>query len=100
MVGHCELIFGSMYCGKTEELLRRLKRAKISGQQVLLFKPFIDNRYGENVITTHSVNSTHLKIEEFLKIIRQEFSHLLGGEMNYRLNSFMYQSNTLYYIQY
>ena len=67
MVGHCELIFGSMYCGKSEELLRRLKRAKIGGQQILLFKPAIDNRYGDKIVATHSANSTQMKIEELLK---------------------------------
>lgn len=67
MVGHCELIFGSMYCGKSEELLRRLKRAEIGGQKVLLFKPSIDNRYGKNIVATHDANSTQQKIEKILE---------------------------------
>jgi thymidine kinase len=48
-----EVIVGSMFSGKTEELIRRLKRASISRQAIQVFKPTIDNRYSENNIASH-----------------------------------------------
>ena len=52
--GWIEIICGSMYSGKTEELIRRLRRAQIARQKVLIIKPFIDNRYDENHLVSHS----------------------------------------------
>jgi thymidine kinase len=52
--GWIEVIAGCMFSGKTEELIRRLRRAKIAKQRVLVFKPFIDNRYSEGSIVSHS----------------------------------------------
>lgn len=46
-----------MFSGKTEELIRRLKRAKIAGQSVEIFKPKIDTRYGEERVVSHDSNS-------------------------------------------
>lgn len=51
--GWVEVICGSMFSGKTEELLRRVRRAAIARQQVQLFKPAIDNRYGVNTVASH-----------------------------------------------
>jgi thymidine kinase len=53
-VGSVEVICGSMFCGKTEELIRRLRRARIAKQQVQVFKPIIDNRYNHSKVTSHS----------------------------------------------
>ncbi len=53
-VGSLEVICGSMFCGKTEELIRRLRRARIAKQQVQVFKPVIDNRYDHMKVTSHS----------------------------------------------
>ena len=53
-VGSVEVICGSMFCGKTEELIRRLRRARIAKQQVQVFKPMIDNRYNHTKVTSHS----------------------------------------------
>ena len=53
-VGSVEVICGSMFCGKTEELIRRLRRARIAKQEVQVFKPAIDNRYNHKKITSHS----------------------------------------------
>lgn len=53
-VGSVEVICGSMFCGKTEELIRRLRRARIARQQVQVFKPVIDNRYDHAKVTSHS----------------------------------------------
>jgi thymidine kinase len=55
--GWIEVICGSMFSGKTEELIRRLKRANIANQQVIIFKPVVDTRYDENAIVSHDSNS-------------------------------------------
>lgn len=54
--GWVEVICGSMFSGKTEELIRRLKRARIANQQVEIFKPAIDTRYREKEIVSHDEN--------------------------------------------
>lgn len=56
-VGWIEVICGGMFSGKTEELIRRAKRAHIAGQQVIVVKPAIDNRYSEEEIVSHNENS-------------------------------------------
>ena len=55
--GWIEVICGSMFSGKTEELIRRLKRAKIANQKVEIFKPKIDTRYDERKVVSHDENS-------------------------------------------
>ncbi|MFT3737902.1 MAG: thymidine kinase [Breznakibacter sp.] len=55
--GWIEVIAGSMFSGKTEELLRRLRRARIAGQKVEIFKPSIDTRYHFNEVVSHDQNS-------------------------------------------
>lgn len=55
--GWIEVICGSMFSGKTEELIRRLKRARIAGQRVEIFKPKIDTRYDERQVVSHDNNS-------------------------------------------
>jgi thymidine kinase len=57
--GSIEVICGSMFSGKTEELIRRLKRVKIANQKVEIFKPAIDTRYAEEKIVSHDTNSIH-----------------------------------------
>lgn len=57
--GRIEVICGSMFCGKTEELIRRLRRAIIARQKVKVFKPEIDDRYGIQRITSHSGQSVN-----------------------------------------
>ena len=52
--GWIEIVCGSMFSGKTEELIRRLRRAQIARQRVQIFKPGIDNRFGDDHITSHS----------------------------------------------
>ncbi|WP_256403782.1 thymidine kinase [Halorubrum salinum] len=52
--GWIEVISGSMFSGKTEELLRRLRRAEIAGQSVSVFTPAVDDRYGETTIGSHA----------------------------------------------
>ncbi|MBQ0141477.1 MAG: thymidine kinase [Prevotellaceae bacterium] len=51
--GRIEVVCGSMFSGKTEELIRRMKRAKFAHQNVTIFKPAIDVRYSEEDVVTH-----------------------------------------------
>lgn len=53
-IGWIEVICGSMFSGKTEELIRRIQRALYGKQKVQVFKPRIDNRYDENQVVSHS----------------------------------------------
>jgi thymidine kinase len=53
-MGWIEVIVGPMFSGKSEELIRRLRRAEIARQRVQIFKPLLDNRYSENEIVSHS----------------------------------------------
>lgn len=52
--GSLEVITGSMFCGKTEELIRRLRRATIAKKKVQVFKPSIDDRYAIETVTSHN----------------------------------------------
>ena len=52
--GHVELICGSMFSGKTEELLRRIRRAEIARRTIQIFKPRLDNRYGLEQVASHN----------------------------------------------
>ena len=54
--GWIEVVCGSMFSGKTEELIRRLKRAKIANQKVEIFKPKLDTRYDEQNVVSHDSN--------------------------------------------
>ena len=54
--GRIEVICGSMFSGKTEELIRRLKRAKFAKQRVEIYKPAIDTRYSEADVVSHDSN--------------------------------------------
>ncbi|MFW6007656.1 MAG: thymidine kinase [archaeon] len=93
MIGWSELIFGSMYCGKSEELIRRLKRARYAGQKFQLFKPSLDDRYGVDVVATHENNKTKKEIEKIIDIhineddfkgkksLMSEITHQLEGAM-------------------
>jgi thymidine kinase len=55
--GSVEVITGSMFSGKTEELIRRLRRAQFAGLKVVIFKPAIDRRYSETRIVSHDERS-------------------------------------------
>mgnify|MGYP002652162617 FL=1 len=54
--GWMEVICGSMFSGKTEELIRRLRRAEMAGQKVEIFKPKLDTRYAEEDVVSHNQN--------------------------------------------
>jgi len=66
--GWIEVICGSMFSGKTEELIRRLRRAQIAKMSTIIFKPRIDSRYSE----THIVSHNKLKLESHLVNTPQE----------------------------
>ena len=72
--GWIEVVCGSMFSGKTEELLRRLKRARIARQNVMIFKPQKDKRYDETKVVSHDDNrtpSTPVKsAKEILKLVK------------------------------
>ena len=55
-LGWIEVICGSMFSGKTEELLRRLKRARFANQKVMIFKPHTDVRYSDKKVVSHDAN--------------------------------------------
>lgn len=55
--GWIEVISGSMFSGKTEELIRRLRRARYAQQKVEIFKPLIDTRYSDNEVVSHDANA-------------------------------------------
>lgn len=55
--GWIEVVCGSMFSGKTEELIRRLRRAQIANQKVEIFKPTVDSRYHKEEIVSHNRNS-------------------------------------------
>jgi len=57
--GSIEVICGSMFSGKTEELIRRLKRAQLAKQKVEIFKPSVDNRYHPQEVVSHNATSIH-----------------------------------------
>lgn len=73
--GRIEVICGSMFSGKTEELIRRLKRAKFARQKVEIFKPAIDTRYSEaNVVShdSHSISSTPIDSSATLLLLTSD----------------------------
>ena len=74
--GSIEVITGSMFCGKTDELIRRLRRATIARQNVQVFKPAIDIRYAVEKVSSHAgAEFAAMPIEESRDIL----AHLLDG---------------------
>lgn len=68
--GWVEVICGSMFSGKTEELIRRLRRAKFANQELLLFKPKIDRRYSEeNVVSHNGISFEAIQIDSSKEIL-------------------------------
>ena len=73
--GWIEVICGSMFSGKTEELIRRLKRVRIANLKVEIFKPAVDTRYDEASITSHDENkivSTPIENSQQILLLAQE----------------------------
>ena len=73
--GWIEVICGSMFSGKTEELIRRLKRVKIANQKAEIFKPAIDIRYDADKIISHdtnAINSTPVESSQSILLLAQD----------------------------
>src|SRR5207342_2127048 len=75
-LGSIEVICGSMFSGKSEELIRRLRRAQIAKQRVQIFKPRMDNRFSEDHIVSHS----DMKMKSELVTVALEIMSLLDHE--------------------
>ncbi len=73
--GWIELICGSMFSGKTEELIRRLKRVEFAQQKLILFKPNIDNRYSESEVVSHKGSSLKARVVNHSKDILKIWSN-------------------------
>jgi thymidine kinase len=70
--GQLEVVCGSMFSGKTEELIRRVRRAQIARQQVQVFKPALDDRYGIEHVTSHNgLNVKAISVESAADILEQ-----------------------------
>jgi len=70
--GWIEVICGSMYSGKTEELIRRLRRSEIAKQKVTILKPQIDTRYSDNHIVSHSdLKIPSIPVQSALEILEK-----------------------------
>ena len=73
--GWIEVVCGSMFSGKTEELIRRLKRAQFAKQKVEIFKPSIDVRYDEEKVVSHDANeirSTPVPSSEHIRLLADD----------------------------
>lgn len=85
--GWIELITGSMYCGKSEELIRRIRRAHIAKQRVKVFKPMLDERYKKESIVSHSGASCEAipvdDPEDILKRVEDEVNVVAIDEVQF-----------------
>ncbi len=86
--GWIELVCGSMFSGKTEELLRRIRRAEIGRRNVQIFKPRIDSRYGASRVASHNGVAREdvvviEKASEILKLVRPETTVLAVDEVQF-----------------
>lgn len=76
MAGWIEVVVGGMFSGKTEELIRRLGRAKYARQKIQVFKPIIDARYSKEDVTSHNMNSVQAMpirgAQEILQHLRED----------------------------
>ncbi len=90
--GWIEVICGSMFSGKSEELIRRLRRAKIAKQRVVTFKPAIDDRYDEDDIVSHDdrrIESIRVKsaaeildyVDEITDVVGIDEGQFMGKEL-------------------
>lgn len=79
--GRVEVVCGSMFSGKTEELIRRLRRALLGRQRVQVFKPAIDNRYHDTKIVSHSALALEAEVvenaQQLLSLVRAD-SEVVG----------------------
>ncbi len=93
-IGWIEVIAGCMFSGKTEELIRRLRRAAIAKQKVKVFKPKIDTRYSEGSIVSHSEQSLPSTIVEDVR----EIIHLAKDAQVVGIDEAQFFSNDLIHV--
>ena len=79
--GWIEVICGSMYAGKTEELLRRIRRIEYAKKDIIVFKPKIDNRYSDNEVVSH--NNTRTK--SYNVVDPSEIYTIVGTKLPYAI---------------
>jgi thymidine kinase len=96
--GSIEVITGSMFSGKTEELIRRLRRAQYAGLKVEIFKPSLDNRYSETRVVSHdstSIISTPVDNASSILLLAAEVQVIGIDEAQFFDNSIVEVCNTL-----
>lgn len=80
--GSLEVICGPMFSGKSEELIRRLRRARIARQNVITFKPQLDHRYGVEFVSSHDGNKVQAypleHVEHILSLVEEHKAHVIG----------------------
>ncbi len=85
--GWIEVVCGSMFCGKTEELIRRVRRAQIARQKVQVFKPAIDTRYAKREVTSHNGVQIHAvpvkDVAELRTLIEQDTTVVALDEVQF-----------------
>ena len=80
MTGHLEVICGPMFAGKSEELIRRIGRSIIAKQDVIVFKPIIDNRYSTSEVISHNGRKIEAYPIEYASEIYHYFREDLFGQ--------------------
>ncbi len=96
--GSIEVITGSMFSGKTEELIRRLRRAQYAGLKVEIFKPSLDNRYSETRVVSHdekSIVSTPVDNSSAILLLSGEVDVVAIDEAQFFDNSIVAVCNSL-----
>tara|TARA_B100000575_G_scaffold192921_1_gene155768 strand:- start:6997 stop:7587 length:591 start_codon:yes stop_codon:yes gene_type:complete len=96
--GWIEVICGGMFSGKTEELIRRARRAQIAGQKVLVIKPTVDNRYSSSEVVSHDKSTIpSLIVESVDEIIGkcEKFRVICIDEAQFFDNDILYIANEL-----
>ena len=86
-VGCIEVICGPMFAGKTEELIRRVRRMDFAKKEYVIFKPAIDNRYSENEVVSHNkrkVNAYNVScVNDMRKYINKELEAIVIDEVQF-----------------
>ena len=85
--GTIEVICGPMFAGKSEELIRRIKRLQYAKKNVIVFKPKIDNRYSEDEICSHAMRKAKSvnieKASDILKYVKEDTNAIVVDEVQF-----------------
>lgn len=96
--GRIEVICGSMFSGKTEELIRRINRVKIAKQKIIIFKPTVDIRYSKEDVVSHnknSIGSTPVENSASILLLYQDADVVAIDEAQFFDNGIVEVCNTL-----